>query len=231
MPKFFFDVQQGSTEWLGLRLGIPTASEFHKIVTPTGKFSEQSRAYAYRLVAEKLLNRSLESLDHIEAIQYGKSKEPEAVLAYEAIYEVETKPVGFVTSDDGRWGASPDRLIVGQNAGLEIKCPLPATMVGYMVDGAGPKYAPQVQGQMLIGELDKVQFYAYSPEMPHVLVETGRDEQYIRTLIAALERFSDMKDEMLARCRLLGMYAERSRPMDALDELFEDIRRGTPDAV
>ena len=30
------EVEQGSGDWLKLRLGIPTASEFDKIITPTG---------------------------------------------------------------------------------------------------------------------------------------------------------------------------------------------------
>lgn len=227
MPKIH-DCEQGSTEWLGLRLGIPTASEFHKIITKTGKLSETSRKYAYRLVAEKLLNRSLESLDHIEAIQYGKRSEPEAVKWYEAIYEVPTKAVGFITTDDGRYGASPDRLIIGKNAGLEIKCPYPNTMVEYMVDGLGVDYWPQVQGQIFIGEFDYVERYAWSAEMPHVLVRTDRDDAYIAKLKEAIDRFCDMKDTMLEKARAYGSYAERSRPMDALDELFEDIAKGQP---
>jgi hypothetical protein len=38
------DVTQGSPEWLEARLGIPTASEFDKIITPTGKPSTQYEA-------------------------------------------------------------------------------------------------------------------------------------------------------------------------------------------
>lgn len=224
MPKIY-DCVQGSNEWLGLRLGIPTASEFHKILTKGGKFSEQARKYAYRLVAEKLLNRSLESLDHIEAIQYGKRSEPEAVKWYEAIYEQPTKSVGFITTNDGRFGASPDRLIIGKNAGLEIKCPYPTTMVEYMVDGLGVDYWPQVQGQILIGEFDYVERYAWSAEMPHVLTRTDRDDEYIWKMKDALDRFYDMKEEMLMKARAYGAYAERQRPTDALDELFEELKR------
>jgi len=34
------EVEQNTPEWLTLRLGIPTASMFDKIVTPAGKFSK-----------------------------------------------------------------------------------------------------------------------------------------------------------------------------------------------
>ena len=63
------NVEQRSEEWFSLRLGIPTASEFHNIVgNTTGELSrskdkkglsEVAKKYAYRLVAEKLLNRPL----------------------------------------------------------------------------------------------------------------------------------------------------------------------------
>ena len=34
------DHDQGSIEWIEARLGIPTASEFSRIITPTGKLSK-----------------------------------------------------------------------------------------------------------------------------------------------------------------------------------------------
>src|SRR6478609_9609842 len=71
------DVAQRSPEWHALRLGKPTASEFHKIITPkTGKLSAQARKFACRLIAERLLNEPLDLLDGIEAIERGKAMEP-----------------------------------------------------------------------------------------------------------------------------------------------------------
>ena len=43
--------QQGSVEWFEARLGIPTASEFSRIVTPTGKLSASRHAYMGELLA------------------------------------------------------------------------------------------------------------------------------------------------------------------------------------
>ena len=34
MPNYRFDLAQGSEAWLAIRLGIPTASEFDRILTP-----------------------------------------------------------------------------------------------------------------------------------------------------------------------------------------------------
>jgi len=37
------DIEQGSDEWLKLRLGVATASNFDKIITTTGKESEEEK--------------------------------------------------------------------------------------------------------------------------------------------------------------------------------------------
>ena len=78
-----YDVEQGSPEWKALRLGIPTASEFDKIVTPTGAFSKQSQGYMNRLAAERFLRKPLDEIGDMFWIRHGAELEPEAVTAYE----------------------------------------------------------------------------------------------------------------------------------------------------
>ena len=50
--------EQYSDDWFRLRLGIPTASQFHNIVTPLGRPTDnrERRKYMLRLVAERLLS-------------------------------------------------------------------------------------------------------------------------------------------------------------------------------
>lgn len=200
-------VEQGTPAWLALRLGIPTASEFDRIVTPTGKLSAQARAYAHRLTAERLLNRPMDGLDHLEWVARGKELEPEAARMYEFQKEAKTVKVGFVTTDDGQTGASPDRL-AGDAGLLEIKCPAPHTHIGYLLDGmpADAKYKPQVQGQLLVAEREWTDFMSYSPEMPPAIIRTVRDEPFIRTLRQALDEFNDMREEMYQRALALGAF-------------------------
>jgi hypothetical protein len=59
MP-IFHDVAQYSEAYDRLKLGIPTSSNFHKIITPQGKPSKQWREYACVLIAERLLQRRIE---------------------------------------------------------------------------------------------------------------------------------------------------------------------------
>lgn len=233
------DVEQGSEAWLQLRLGMPTSSEFHRIVTPKGKLSTQARRYAIWLVTEQLLNRSLQAIDHLEWVERGKLMESEAVRLYEFENDVRTWPVGFITTDDGRIGCSPDRLIGGAGpagganaglaglAGLEIKCPAPHTHMEYLLDGFGDDYMPQVQGQMLVAGFEYVDRMSYHPEMPPVRVRTWRDEAYLRVLADALAAFCDMKDELLERARVAGQFAERAVLLPALNGAYgEDVAEG-----
>ena len=200
-------VEQGSGDWHRLRLGIPTASEADSLVTPkTGALSASWRGYAYKLLAERLLNASGTSLDDIPYIARGKDLEPEAVRQYEFAEEVETLPVGFITDDAGRFGASPDRLIAGRKAGVEIKCPAAHTHIGYLLSGQADKYRPQVQMQLYVCDFEYVDFYSFHPRCPPALIRTNRDEPYIKLLASALDEFCDKVDEMERRARTIGVF-------------------------
>jgi hypothetical protein len=202
------DCEQGTAGWLSARLGIPTASQFHRIVTATkGDLSKQARKYAHELVAETLLGRPLEAPPlNTWAMQRGKELEPHAVRQYEFTTDTETRAVGFVTTDCGRIGCSPDRLIIGQRAGLEIKCQLDANHIGTLIDGPGDDYRQQVQGCLAVCEADQWDLYAYHPELPPVQIRTYRDEPFIAKMNAALIEFLDMRDEMLERARASGFF-------------------------
>ena len=206
------NVEQGSEQWLKLRLGIPTASEFHRIVTPArGDMSKQSRGYAHQLVAEILLGEPCgTNIENMEWVARGRLLEPIAVQQYEFTTDAETKLVGFITTDDGRIGASPDRLIVGERGGLEIKACAPGTHMGYMLDGVPDTYRPQVQGQCAVAELAWVDLYAFHPDLPPVTIRTYRDDAYIAKMDAALREFLDIRDQMLVKARASGFFEDRA---------------------
>lgn len=183
------DVRQGSTEWLKLRLGIPTASKFDHIVTPGGKPSSSQDSYLRELLAEVIMGRPIEEIQ-TSWMERGQLLESKAVEYYEFENDVDTVPVGFITTDDGSYGASPDRL-VGENALLEIKCPKPETHVDYLLySGAAKKYMPQLQGQLLVTGRDYVDIVSYHPDMPTAVSRVHRDEEFIKTLERKLIAFT-----------------------------------------
>lgn len=197
---------QGDIAWVEARLGKPTASEFHRILTPKGDLSKQANKYAYRLLAEFFLNQQMDSLEGLEWIEHGKMSEDDAVRIYEFIHDVEVQKVGFITTDDGRIGASPDRLI-GKN-GMEVKCPSPQVHIGYLLGDLGDKYKPQVQGEIFVGEFEWVDFFSHNVNFKPVDLRTFRDDGYIKLMEVALKDFCDMKDEMLDKIKVNGYFIE-----------------------
>lgn len=203
--------QQNTPEWETARLGIPTASEFSRIVTAVkGDLSASAGKYAAALVAETLLRRPLlKSPFSSMAMERGKTLEPLAAQQYEFENDIETTRAGFATTDDGRWGCSPDRLIVGTKAGVEIKCTLDEQHMSIFGEGPGTDYKQQVQGSLLISDFEWWDLYAYHDELPPATIRTYRDEPYIAKMRSALNQFCEIRDKMLEKAIATGYFQER----------------------
>jgi hypothetical protein len=201
------DCLQGTPEWLAARLGRPTASEFHQVITAVkGDLSKSARKYAHQLVAETLLGRPLEKPPGTPwAMARGTELEPFARAQYAKDNKVEVRTVGFVTTDDGKVGASPDGLIVGTPGGLEIKCLLDAAHVGVWTDGPGDDFKQQVQGNLAVNELEYWDLYVWHPVLTPIKIRTYRDEPYILKMGMALAEFLVMRDEILAKVKGAGL--------------------------
>ncbi len=189
------DCIQGTTAWLELRAGIPTASDFDRILTPSGKPSTQAEKYLYRLLAERLMGHPI-----TEAVsmwmERGSLQEKNAVSFYELQRDCDTVPCGFVTTDDGSVGASPDRL-VGNGGLLEIKCPSEPIHMGYLLKSgsAYEAYKVQCQGQLWVTDREWVDVLSYHPELPYALVTIQRDQEFIDKLAAAVGAFSQVLEK------------------------------------
>lgn len=217
MPAPIIDIcEQRSETWEKLHIGIPTAANFHKILTPGGKATDSKtrRDYIYRLVAERLLNEYLPERAVTTARTYwmdrGIVMEPIAVAALKREQGLEFQPVGFIKSADRTMGCSPDGIIYGggnrPNQGVEIKAPAPWTQVEYLLAGPGTDYKPQVQGQMLIGQFECVHFFAFHPRMPSVYLCSLRDDAYLKTLRQAVDDFVGEVDEATKKAKAMGTF-------------------------
>ena len=195
-------VLQGSEEWFAMRKGRPTASRFSEFVTTakgdlsraksgTG-LSSGARSYVAELIGECFCHDFIGFAGN-RFTDRGTELEPEARAAFVVATGTTVEQVGFCTRDDGIVGCSPDGLLISPDgtryAGLEIKCPIPKTHVGYVLDGVLPDdYKQQVHGAMAVTGLREWHFYSYFPGMQalHVLV---RWDDYTTKLSAALDEF------------------------------------------
>ena len=225
------DVLQGTPAWLKLRLGIPTASSFHKIITPvTGAPSKQAEAYRYELLAELAAGRPLEALTdkyNLPWLVRGNALEDQAVRFYAFQKDIEPVKVGFCTTDDGRIGASPDRM-VGDRGLAEFKCPAPQTQIKYLLYGKlEDAYRPQLQGQLYVTERDWNDICAFSEDLESVIIRVERDDEYIAKLAGLLNEFCDKLSEERAVMEARGYIheIEEPEPHGDFDVTDEDVSR------
>ena len=216
----FLQVDQNTDEWRKARLGMPTSSNFHLIITPEGEptkgrtklvGNKERRAYLFRLVAERILGVPMPPrFEGNEYTERGIEMEPRAVAALEKVLGATMNDGGVAISDDGRYGCSPDRIFRSADGmmGVEVKCPAPWTHIGYMIDGPGEKYKPQVQGQILTAHFRAVHFWSYHPSFAPVHIVTFPDEAYIRKLSNLLSLFCLELDATEAWVRRHGNVGE-----------------------
>jgi hypothetical protein len=203
-------IRQGSDAWDAIRVGRFTSSEFHKLIEPgkremtpeelaarpkSGKGSKTTQivdpsvlspateTYIRIKVAEVLTGRP-KPQSYAYPLVYGKEMEPEAVEYFERLTGLECFEVGFQPYTDHA-GGSPDRL-VGQDAGLEIKCPYTSDkQIDYLMmtdrydlKNNYPDYYWQCVTLMLFTGRERWHFCTYDPrfkedkhKMTHLIIE------------------------------------------------------------
>jgi len=182
------EISQGSEAWFQAKLGVPSASNFSRILTSRGAISKSRAGYIDELIAEKITGQPTYHRITDEMAE-GTRRESESRQFFELIHGVEIKQVGMIYPDEEkRFLASPDGL--GEGYGLELKNPLPKTLVGYKRKGVLPnEYVLQVQGSLLVSGFDYWWFMAYySPEL-FFEIKVVRDELLIGKLRKALDEF------------------------------------------
>lgn len=185
------DCKQGSTEWSLLRCGLPTASEFGRLVSPEWKVrtGEGPKSYVLEKVAEKIMGFPQET-GGSWAMGQGQILETHARPWYQFAHDTKIDEVGFCTTDDGRAGCSPDGLI-GADGGIEIKSPQPHAHLEYLLGGTVPKdYRAQVQGCLYVTGRKWWKFVSYSTFFPALVVHVEPDPAAQEAIAAALEDFN-----------------------------------------
>lgn len=200
------ECQQGTSEWLQLRCGKPTASMFDSIMTPGRKKSDGAAKYMHHLLAERILGRPIDGFKS-RYMELGNEYESRAVASYELSHECDTYRVGFVTSDDGLLGCSPDRFIVDQPDGMvEAKAPSEAVHVSYLLAavGASKEYKVQLQSEIWLCEKDWNDVVSYCPGFPDAVFRVYREDEFIKELSAHVRAFSGRLEELTEEFKVNG---------------------------
>jgi len=137
-------MDQRSEEWFEIRRGKMTASNAQAI----GANGKGLETYIYTLLAEKY-SKNKEHYTNSD-IERGIVLEDQARMTYQITNE-DVEVVGFCEMDE-YVGCSPDGL-VGDDGGIEIKCPDDKNFFKLLVDGEkaiDSKYVWQVQMCMFV---------------------------------------------------------------------------------
>ena len=194
------DIEQGSQEWLQMRLGVATASNFDKIITSTGVESKALKDYAFELASDSLLTEPEVGFQS-EAMIRGNELEEEARSYYSFVTDNKVEEVTFIKKDN--IGYSPDGLI-GDNGLIEIKCPLKKNHLKYLIDNKLPtKYKAQVQVGLYISQREYCDFVSYHPlfkdEKKMLVIRVERDEEFIKKLSDLLIKTIELKNSLLTQ--------------------------------
>ena len=232
--------QQGSREWIEARLGIPTASEFSRIVTPSGKLSKSKSEYVWELVAEWALGEPTVKFGGNDWTERGKVLEPEARKYYAFQRDLEPQTVGFVYRDEARMcGCSPDGL-VGDDGLLEMKCPMPPKHLQYLAGDTVPReHKTQVQGQLWVTGREWCDFMSYHPGLPPFIKRVEPDPKLQKALDEIMPHFIAEILSGRERLRSLGVVpaseVPEEKPGDAdlwlTDEDVAEFIRGSEHGV
>jgi putative phage-type endonuclease len=202
------DVEQGSPEWLAVRVGKVTASRVAEIMAKTKSGASRSarQNYLAELIAERLTGRPAARFLS-QAMAWGTEQEPAAKLEYAFTRDVVVKPVGFVMHPHvDHFGASPDGLVTDPNGDVglvEVKCPFTATHIATLQSERVPgEYVWQIQAQLACTGLGWADFVSFDPRLPPALQlfvkRVDRDDELIEAIEAEVGVFIDELDGALA---------------------------------
>lgn len=211
-------------DWLSLRAGKFTGSDFHQYIGLAKKdeLSDTAESNLYKKVLESL-GYSFESY-RSSAMEDGNENEPLARADYIAETFNDVHEVGFVDWEKMRAGCSPDGVIYDETVVIddmiikegqlvvteptywkakkikkiiEIKCPEIKNYLKMAKGKIPPVYMTQMQYNMLITGAKSCDFVVWHPDMRLSVQEINADANYQKDIITVLEKLNTRYDAIL----------------------------------
>lgn len=178
---------QRSPEWLLAVCGSLGASRVGSAIAKlkTGARAKSSEDMMYEIAAERLTRRAR---GWENAAKWGAEHEPEARAAYSFLTNESVREIGLIPHPTiANAHASPDGL-VGDDGGVELKCPTSATHLRTLVAGAVPEdHLPQLHWSMACSGRRWWDFVSFDPRFPGDLQMFVRRVQRDDAIIARME--------------------------------------------
>lgn len=197
------NIEQGSEDWLQLRLGIITCSELDALMIEgrqEGGFGVAAYTYMDRLIGERITGAEAEPWRGNKSSERGHVLEPVVRDLYCRRRDMQAEHIEQVGIILNRGiGYSPDGLIAGDGL-IEVKTKIPEKLVSIILAGEVPKeHVAQCQGGLWVSDREWIDFISYWPGMPLCLVRAERDEAYIRKIAQRVKDFNEIMEARLER--------------------------------
>ena len=200
-------MEQRSEEWYEIRRGKFTASNIHKLMGVKG-LGKTGLTYIDEVVADMLSDESEDERFENKAMRWGIDWEPVAAAWYAKAFNKELEERGFVLySKDA--GASPDRLIVDEKKGIEIKCPFNrANHLKHLklndaseLKAECPEYYWQIMFNILCCDYESWDFVSFDPRYREDLklfaLEIKRNDEDCKLMEQRLVEAIEIKNNIL----------------------------------
>lgn len=198
---------QGSDEWLAVRRGRITGSQF-KVTRDrlkNGEYTSKAKLYAMDTARERCGGKAADVYVN-SAMRFGTAQEPLARVAYEDATGHLVEEVGFAYTEDGKFGVSVDGL-VNSDGIVEIKTMVSSdTLFTAVVEGNHSEYIDQINGAMWLLGRKWCDLILWAPDLPAQqlsVVRIERDEAAIEALVDDLLKFDRLVCEYESRLRAL----------------------------
>jgi hypothetical protein len=161
--------------------------------------TDTARALTATLVAERIAGWTDPSYMN-DDMWRGVLHEPIARDKYAEVNKVAVDEVGFLVRDDWGYqiGASPDGL-VGEDGGIEVKCPRAKTHIRTIVEDEVPAiHVPQVQACLLVSGREWWDYVSFCAGLPMWTKRVYPDPKWQGAIVGAVAKFETTAAEMVA---------------------------------
>ena len=187
------ELVQRSDEWFAARAGSLGASRIGVALARLKRLGERTAAAVdamYELAAERITGVPAR---RVNPMYWGAEHEDEARRAYAFLTNLPVVKIGLIPHPTIEGAhASPDSL-VGDEGGLEIKCPTSATHLRTLLERDVPEdHLPQIHWALACSGRAWWDFVSYDPRFPDPLQFFQRRVMRDDTIIAGME--ADARD-------------------------------------
>lgn len=170
-----------------------------------GDWSDPAKDYAFKLALERIIGTTLEDdeFNTWQAVR-GTALEEEARMEHELAAGVMVEQVGFITTEDGKFGASPDGWFDPKGVAEYKAYNAPAKLRRVLLDKDTTFVQGQCQMNMALSGRSLAHFGLYVPQLRVInrhftLIEVPRDDEWIEGMWPDLLDFDKLVESYRAK--------------------------------